>query len=83
MLMPGIYLAIASEKSVCWKSLRSYRKALSLDPQHLGAHEYLGELYLMMNKPEKAKKQLKKLRRYCGDCEQAEELSEAIEKYVG
>ncbi len=81
--MPGIYLAIASEKSVCWKSLRSYRKALSLDPQHLGAHEYLGELYLMMNKPEKAKKQLKKLRRYCGDCEQAEELSEAIEKYVG
>ena len=63
------------------KSLKSYKKALGLDPQHLGAHEYIGELYLMMNKPKKAKKHLKRLKRYCGECEQTLELAEEIKKY--
>ena len=65
------------------KSLKSYRKALSLDPGHIGAHEYIGELYLMMDKPDKARKHLKRLKRYCGDCEQVQKLADAIEKHAG
>lgn len=62
-------------------SLVSYKKALKLDRKHLGAHEYIGELYLTMNDAKAAKKHLKKLRRYCGDCEQYQDLAEAIEKF--
>jgi len=61
-------------------SLKSYKKALRLDGEHLGAHEYLGELYLMRGQPKKAKKQLKKLKSLCGECEQYKKLSEAITK---
>lgn len=64
------------------QSLKSYKRALRLEPRHLGAHEYIGELYLMMGKPQKAQKHLDRLRKYCGDCEEAEELAEAIEKYA-
>lgn len=63
------------------QSLKSYKRALRLEPKHLGANEYIGELYLMMDKPKKARKHLKRLRRYCGECEEAEELAEAIEQY--
>ena len=65
------------------QSLKSYKRALRLEPRHLGAHEYIGELYLVMDKPKKAQKHLDRLRKYCGDCEEAEELAEAIEKYAG
>ncbi|MBX2869592.1 MAG: tetratricopeptide repeat protein [Acidiferrobacterales bacterium] len=61
-------------------SLKSYKKALRLDKKHLGAHEYLGELYIMRGEMKKAKKQLKKLAKLCGDCEQYQKLSAAIEK---
>ncbi len=61
-------------------SLKSYKKALRLDKKHLGAHEYLGELYVMRGEMKKAKKQLKKLAKLCGECEQYQKLSEVIEK---
>ena len=35
--------------------------ALEIDPEHLGAHEYLGELYLMMGKKAKAQELLSRL----------------------
>lgn len=62
-------------------SLKAYKKALKLDRKHLGAREYLGELYLVMGESGKAKKQLKKLKRYCGDCEQFTKLEQAINNY--
>ena len=51
---------------------------LRLDRRHLGANEYLGELYVMMGKMKKAKKQLKKLAKYCGDCDEHRKLAEVI-----
>ena len=62
-------------------SLSAYKKALRLDKYHLGANEYIGELYLTLDKPRKAKKHLKRLRKECGDCEQHAKLAAAIEKY--
>ncbi|MGI9316054.1 MAG: tetratricopeptide repeat protein [bacterium] len=59
-------------------SLKSYKRALKVDRKHLGANEYLGELYIMRGEMDKAKKQLKKLAKYCGDCEQHEKLAEVI-----
>ncbi len=59
-------------------ALKSYKKALRLDRKHLGANEYLGELYVMMGNMKKAKKQLKKLAKYCGDCDEHQKLAEVI-----
>ena len=64
------------------ESLSSYKKALNLDRKHIGAHEYIGELYLALKNPKNAKKHLKKLKKYCGtDCEEYQELSELIKQY--
>ena len=63
------------------ESMRSYKKALKLDRKHLGALEYQGELYLKLDEVKKAKKNLKKLAKYCGDCEQHEKLKSAIEEH--
>ena len=43
------------------KSFSTYMMALEIDPNHLGAHEYLGELYLMMGKKAKAQELLSRL----------------------
>src|SRR5262245_155617 len=34
-------------------AFKYYERALQLDPRHLGAHEYIGEAYLMANNPAK------------------------------
>ena len=60
------------------EAFKAYEKALALDPKHLGAHEYLGEAYLMNKEPEKAKAILIKLKGICGDCEESRDLEEAI-----
>jgi tetratricopeptide (TPR) repeat protein len=63
-------------------SLAYYKKALSIDAKHLGAHEYLGELYLMMKDPTKAKTELATLSTLCGvNCEQYLDLKKAISAY--
>ena len=66
------------------KSMEHYQKALKIDSGHRSAHEYLGELYLDMNQPANAEKQLQALKRACpffGRCEEYEDLKEAIEKH--
>ena len=35
-------------------SLQYYNQALGLDPKHIGAHEYIGEAYLMLGRPAEA-----------------------------
>ena len=42
------------------KSFAAYMMAIEIDPSHLGAHEYLGELYLMRDQKDKALKMLEK-----------------------
>ena len=41
------------------KSMEHYQKALKIDSNHRSTHEYLGELYLDMNQPANAEKQLR------------------------
>ena len=66
------------------KSMEHYQAALKLDPKHRSAREYLGELYLDMNQPANAEKELAALKKSCpmfGKCEEYDDLKEAIEKY--
>jgi len=66
------------------KSMEHYQMALKLDSNHRSAHEYLGELYLDLNQPENAEKQLAALKRACpffGKCEEYEDLKKAVDAY--
>ena len=59
-----------------------YQKALQLNPRHRGAHEYIGEAYLMANNPAKAEEHLAALQRICLiPCEEYEDLKKAIADY--
>ena len=63
-------------------SLDFYQKALAIDPDHKGAHEYLGELYLMMHDSASADGQLAELTRLCPDgCDEKDVLTKAIADY--
>ena len=56
-----------------------YRKALDFDPEHKGALEYLGELYVETGQVEKAKENVVLLRKLCPKgCEELEDLEKAI-----
>jgi Flp pilus assembly protein TadD len=63
------------------KALTNYQKALALEPEHLGANEYLGELYLEMKDLPKAEERLAVLANACTDCEEYEDLKEQIDEY--
>jgi Tfp pilus assembly protein PilF len=58
----------------------SYHTALRLDPDHKAAHEYIGEAYLEVNQPEKAREHLAALKRICGgeSCEEYRDLAKAV-----
>ena len=59
----------------------NYGRALKLDPRHLGAHEYIGEAYLLIDDLAKAEEHLATLTEICASCEETEELAEAIEQF--
>jgi Tfp pilus assembly protein PilF len=66
------------------KSMEHYHAALKIDSNHRSAHEYLGELYLDMNQPDSAEKQLVALKKACpffGRCEEYDDLKKAIDTY--
>jgi Flp pilus assembly protein TadD len=66
------------------KSMEHYQTALKLDANHRSAHEYLGELYLDMNQPDNAEKQLASLKKACpffGKCDEFDDLKKAIDSY--
>lgn len=59
-----------------------YLKALKIDPDHRGANEYLGELYLQLGQPEKAEERLSVLDKECFfGCDEYDKLKQAIEEY--
>ena len=56
-----------------------YRKALDFNPEHKGALEYLGELYVETGQVEKARENVVLLKKLCpGGCEELEDLEQAI-----
>lgn len=56
-----------------------YTKALRINPNHLGALEYQGELFMVTKKISAAKRNLAKLKRLCGvNCEEYLDLKKAI-----
>ena len=64
------------------QSLAFYQRALAIKPDHKGANEYLGELYLRMNDLPKAEQQLAILKRLCPQgCEELEDLEADIADY--
>ena len=66
------------------RARKHYERALRLDPDHLGALEYQGELFLMQGDAAGAKANLVRLEALCpSGCEEREELEEAIEAAGG
>jgi tetratricopeptide (TPR) repeat protein len=61
----------------------AYNQALKLNPNHKGAHEYIGEAYLMAGDVAKAEKHLAELQRLCSPipCEELKDLQRAIQEY--
>ena len=56
-----------------------YRKALEFDPEHKGALEYLGELYVETGEIDKARQNVALLQKLCpGGCEELADLQQAI-----
>jgi Flp pilus assembly protein TadD len=61
-----------------------YRKALDFEPNHKGALEYLGELYVERGELGKARQHVRLLRRLCPDgCEELDDLTQAIAQSEG
>lgn len=63
-------------------AFKHYEEALRLNPKHRGAHEYMGEAYLMVNNLAKAEEHLKVLDRLClFGCEEYDDLKKAVAEY--
>ena len=63
-------------------AFRHYREALRLNPRHRGAHEYIGEAYLMVNNLAKAEEHLAALKQiYLIPCEEYADLEKASAAY--
>ena len=58
---------------------KHYNEALRIDPKHRGAHEYIGEAYLMVGNVAKAKEHLVQLDKLCFfPCVEFTDLKKAI-----
>ena len=61
---------------------KHYNEALRLDPGHRGAHEYIGEAYLMVGNLPKAKEHLSSLDKLCFfPCSEFSSLKKAVADY--
>ena len=61
------------------KAFEHYEIALKIDPRHKGAHEYIGEAYLMVGNLPKAKEHLGALDKLCFfPCDEFRDLKRAI-----
>ncbi len=59
-------------------SAQAYLVALKINPNHLGALEYQGELFINTGQMDLAKANLAKLQGLCGTCEEYEDLDKAL-----
>ena len=63
------------------KALEAYKIALEANPNHLGAHEYLGELYITLGNLKKANQMLSNLEKIAGtETMEYIKLKKAIDK---
>lgn len=61
------------------RAFEHYRRALAIDPKHRGAHEYIGEAYLMLGDLDGADRHLAALRAICVlPCPELLDLQQAI-----
>ena len=61
---------------------KHYNEALRINPQHRGAHEYIGEAYLMVGNVGKAKEHLGQLDKLCFfPCGEYTDLKKAVAEY--
>ena len=60
------------------ESAQAYLVVLDINPNHLGALEYQGELFINTGKMDLAKANLAKLQSLCGTCEEYEDLDKAL-----
>jgi Flp pilus assembly protein TadD len=63
-------------------AFKHYERALQLNPRHRGAHEYVGEAYLLAGNLAKAEEHLAALRKICLiPCEEYGDLKKEIDAY--
>ena len=63
-------------------AFQHYERAIKLEPRHRGAHEYIGEAYLMVGDLANAEKHRAQLQAICLlGCEELEDLDKAIAAY--
>jgi Flp pilus assembly protein TadD len=63
-------------------AFKHYNRAIELDPRHRGAHEYMGEAYLLTGNLEGARKHLKALQDICLlPCDELKDLERSIAEY--
>ena len=63
-------------------AFKHYKRAIELEPRHRGAHEYIGEAYLMVGDVPNAEQHLAALRAICLlPCEELTDLEKAFAKY--
>ena len=63
-------------------AFKYYKRSIQLNPRHRGAHEYIGEAYLMVGDLASADKHLAALRNICLlPCEELDDLDKAIKEY--
>ena len=64
------------------EAFRNYKIALQKDPNHRGAHEYIGEAYLLTNNPAMAEQHLAALEKICGQsCGEYKDLAKELAEY--
>ncbi len=63
-------------------AFKHYRRAIELDPRHRGAHEYIGEAYLLIGDLPGAERHLAALKEICLlPCDELKDLERAIVEY--
>jgi Flp pilus assembly protein TadD len=63
-------------------AFRHYKRAIEIDPRHRGAHEYIGETYLLVGDLPGAQKHLAALKQICLlPCEELQDLERAVAAY--
>jgi len=64
------------------RAIPIYQQALALDPKHRGAHEYIGEAYLMLGDVGSARQHLARLDALCVfGCAEYRDLKQAIDAF--
>ena len=78
-------LGFASRKLARYQDAQTYyARALKIDPKHLGALEYQGELFLILNQPDDAANNLALLLTICGaDCDEYRDLKHDLSEFKG